>query len=237
MDSTTKLSLPLVAAAQAQKHVTVNEALARLDAAFQLSVKAADIATPPSAFEDGDAYLVPVGGVNEWSGQDDKLAFALNGGWEFLTPVIGWQVWVSDRGERLTFEGTNWVGNVLASSPNGAAFRAEVVESDIVIAGGGAAELTGFLIPSNTSVVAVTGRVLSAITGSLSDWSLGIEGSETRYGSGLGLGTGSWLRGLTGQPVAYYSATQLKLSANGGDFTGGEVRLAVHLMRFDLPSA
>lgn len=237
MTSTTKLDLPLVAPAQAQKHVTVNEALARLDAAFQLSVVSADVATPPPAVAEGDAYLVPAGGTDNWIGQDGNLAFALNGGWEFLVPVTGWQVWVVDQGERLTFDGTDWVGNVLASTAHGAAFRAEVVEFDFALMGGGSEELTGFVIPANTSVLAVTGRVLTTISGTLTDWSLGVEGSETRYGTGLGLGAGSWLRGLTGQPVAYYSATQLKLTASGGDFAAGEVRLAVHLLRFDLPGA
>ena len=37
MASTAQLALPLVAPAQAQKHVTVNEALARLDAAAQFA--------------------------------------------------------------------------------------------------------------------------------------------------------------------------------------------------------
>ncbi len=237
MDNTTKLGLPLVAAAQAQKHVTVNEALARLDAAFQLSVKSAETTTPPTLAEEGDAYLVPPASVNDWAGQDGALAFSLNGGWEFLPPVPGWQVWVEDQGQRLTFDGSDWIGSVLASTIHGAAFRAEVVETDFTLAGGGAEEQTGFVIPANTSVFAVTGRVLTAFTGTLTDWSLGVDSSETRYGSGLGLGAGSWLRGLTGQPVTYYSATQLKLTANGGDFAGGAVRLAVHLMRFDLPSS
>lgn len=236
MDSTTKLGLPLVAAAQAQKHVTVNEALTRLDAAFQLSVASATTSTPPTIFQEGDAYLVPVGGVNAWDGQDGYLAFAVNGGWDFLSPVVGWQIWVSDQALRLTFDGSDWLENVLASSPAGAAMRAEVVEIDHTLLGGAAQEQTSYVIPGQCSVFAVTGRVLTAITGTLSDWSLGVDSSETRYGSGLGLGTGSWLRGLTGQPVTYYNATQLKLTANGGDFAGGEVRLAVHLLRFELPS-
>jgi hypothetical protein len=39
MANTTSLMLPLMAAAQAQKHVTYNEAILRLDAMVQLSVK------------------------------------------------------------------------------------------------------------------------------------------------------------------------------------------------------
>ena len=38
MAETAKLTLPLLEAAQAQKHVTVNEALVRLDAAAHLTL-------------------------------------------------------------------------------------------------------------------------------------------------------------------------------------------------------
>ena len=113
--------------------------------------------------------------------------------------------------------------------------RAEIVEVDFQLAGGGSSEETDVLVPAQASVWGVTGRVLQPITGTLTDWSLGVVAEPSRYGTGLGLGAGSWLRGITGQPVTYYAATRLQLTANGGDFTGGEVRLAIHMMRFELP--
>ncbi len=235
MSETTKLKLPFIAPAQAQKHVTVNEALARLDVAVQMNVESRTLGTPPLVVIEGESYLVPFGAVNAWDGQDGQIASYLNGGWQFFEPLGGWQLWIEDEATRLTFDGVNWVENLLAMSGSKAAMRAEIVETDLVLSGGGSVELSGFLIPANTSVLAITGRVLSAFTGGLSDWSLGVEGAETRYGSGIGLGQGSWLRGITGHPITYYSPTQLKLSANGGDFGGGTVRLAVHLLQFDLP--
>ena len=39
MADTTNLTLPLLAASQAQKHVTVNEALTRLDGMVQLTLR------------------------------------------------------------------------------------------------------------------------------------------------------------------------------------------------------
>ena len=47
MDQTPNLELPFIMAAQAQKHITHNEALRILDALVQLSVVARDLATPP----------------------------------------------------------------------------------------------------------------------------------------------------------------------------------------------
>ena len=47
MGETANLGLPLLQPAQAQKHVTVNEALVRLDAALHLSLLSISTATPP----------------------------------------------------------------------------------------------------------------------------------------------------------------------------------------------
>ncbi len=237
MTETAKIKLPLIASAQAQKHVTVNEALARVDAVTQMSVESRTLPTPPFVVSEGESYLIAAGATDAWVGQEGKLASFLNGSWIFLDPLFGWQVWVGDEMVRLTFDGVNWIENLLAASVNRAALRAEVVETDITLVGGSGSEDTPFVIPAHTSVLAVTGRVLTGITGGLSDWSLGVDGAETRYGSGLGLAVGSWLRGVTGQPVAYYSPTALRLTANGGNFAAGTVRLAVHLMQFDIPDA
>ena len=49
MTNTPNLSLPYLATAQAQKHVTVNEALSQLDGLVQLSVLDRDLASPPGS--------------------------------------------------------------------------------------------------------------------------------------------------------------------------------------------
>jgi len=54
MASSPNLVLPFIEAAQAQKHVTHNEALRVLDAAVQLSVLDRDLTAPPSNPSDGD---------------------------------------------------------------------------------------------------------------------------------------------------------------------------------------
>ena len=53
MSNTTKLILPLIEAAQAQKHVTHNEALFTLDTVVQLSVADRDLPAPPGGPADG----------------------------------------------------------------------------------------------------------------------------------------------------------------------------------------
>ncbi len=227
-DSTVNLGLPLVAAAQAQKHVTVNEAFARLDALGRLRLESIDLAQPPDPVPDGSAWAVPAGAVNAWAGQEGKLALGLNGGWTFLPPWAGMRVWIADRSEAAIWDGSQWVLGAATLSAHGAVTIERIVEFEHVITAG-ASNQTSVVIPSGTQVIGVTGRVIEAITGSLGAWSLGVSGGVDRYGSGLGLAVGSWVRGLTSSPLTYWADTPLELTAEGGSFAGGRVRLAIHL--------
>ncbi len=68
--NSTNLTLPYLEAAQAQKHVTVNEALRLLDGLVQLAVLDRYLTTPPASPADGDRYIVASGAVGAWSGWD-----------------------------------------------------------------------------------------------------------------------------------------------------------------------
>jgi hypothetical protein len=235
MAKTAQLNLPLVMPAQAQKHVTVNEALARLDALAQLRVVSSQLTAAPANASDGESYLVPGDAGGAWGGQAGKIAIWSNGGWIFVTPRIGWRAWDESRLAYRTFDGTDWIADALAISPSGAATLARVVETDHSIEAGGS-NLTPALIPAQTQVIGVSGRVLEAITGpGLSGWQLGVPGSNNRYGSGLGTDRFSYVTGLSGQPVTYYEPTRLKLTAEGGTFAEGRVRLALHLLQIVPP--
>ena len=54
-----------------------------------------------------------------------------------------------------------------------------------------------------------------------------MSGTLDQFGSGLAIGAGSSNDGLIG-PTAFYSATSLIVTAAGGSFTGGAVRLSIH---------
>ncbi len=234
MSTTANLGLPLLQAAQAQKHVTVNDALIRLDGTVQLVLLSVDLTAPPAAVAEGACYGVAAGGVNEWAGHDGEIAIRANGGWVFVPPQRGWAAYVADRSTRALHDGSGWVFGALALSPNAAATRHEVIEIDHVLSAGATDTLPAAL-PAGTVVLGVTGRVTTAISGTLTSWRIGVPGSDNRYGSGLGLAQGSFLRGLTSSPLAYYSNTDLLLTGEGGDFAAGGLRLAVHLWRLDIP--
>lgn len=105
-----RLALPLVQAAQAQKHVTVNEALMRLDLAAQLVAEAMDTAAPPVAPADGALWGVAAGATGDWSGRDGTLAAQVNGGWVYLTPAAGWRLYDKATGRVLVHDGSAWQG-------------------------------------------------------------------------------------------------------------------------------
>ncbi len=237
MARTAQLDLPLVLPAQAQKHVTVNEALARLDAITQLRIVSAGRATPPAAAVDGEAYLLPSGASDAWAGHAGKIALRSNGGWVFVTPKAGWRAWDAGAKAYLTCHGAGWVTDAFAVSPGGAGTQLRVVEFDHAITVG-ASNQTTVPIPAQAQVIGVSGRVIGALTGpGLTGWRVGITGSDNRYGSGLGVAVNSYLRGLSGSPVTYYSPTPLLLTAEGGAFAGGIVRLALHLVELEPPQA
>ncbi|MEM9011821.1 MAG: DUF2793 domain-containing protein [Pseudomonadota bacterium] len=237
MFETYQLGLPLVQPAQAQKHVTVNEAIARLDALAQLRVVAADLTTPPVTALDGESYLVGAGAGETWQGRDRQVAIFSNGGWVFATPKMGWRAWDEARATTLTFDGTAWIENAIAVSVSGAATRNRVVELTHTLSAG-ASSVTTAVIPSHASVVGVTARVLTAISGAgVGSWSLGVPGAVDRYGSGLGLAAGSFALGISGTPVTYYAPTELQITADAGSFDGGVLSLAVHCTELLPPRA
>lgn len=234
MSETAKLGLPLVQPAQAQKHVTVNDAFQRLDAFAQISISTAGAATPPPTPGEGELHAVGTGATADWSGHDGKLALFLNGGWLFLQPNVGWRGWRLDAGSAVSYDGADWVEGGGAFTQNGAGFVHRSIEIDHAISAGATTDVTGF-IPSNSMVYGVTGRVLADIGGAAS-FEIGVAGSSNRYGSGIGVSTWSWARGLTSNPLAYFTATDLVLTATGGTFDGtGTFRLAVHFAELTLP--
>jgi hypothetical protein len=110
MANSTQLAMPYLEAAQAQKHVTHNEALRVLDAVVMLAVLDRDLATPPGSPVEGDRYLVASGATDAWSGKDGKIAAWQDDAWSFHAAREGWRLWVADEDILLVFDGASWTG-------------------------------------------------------------------------------------------------------------------------------
>lgn len=101
------LSLPFITAAQAQKHVTHNEALLRLDRLVQLSVDAvAD--SPPEAPAPATRVIVSQTPSGSFDGKAGQIASFSNDDWSFELPKDGWRAFIISQNSLLVFSGGTW---------------------------------------------------------------------------------------------------------------------------------
>ena len=240
--TTPNLALPLLAAAQAQKHVTVNEALSRLDGLVQLSVISSTQTAPPATPAEGDRYIVAAGATGAWAGWDDSIALFSGGAWLRLIPKAGWRVWDQAGTQTRIYSGAGWstpttpvlADMTLAEAPSGAAIGVHVVE-ELLTGLSGASVTSTIAIPDRAIVLAVSTRTITAITGATS-YDCGIAGTPAKFGGSLGVAAGSTNVGAIG-PQAFYAPTPIVLTANGGSFTGGDVRIAIQYLLPTAPAA
>ncbi|MGA0561216.1 DUF2793 domain-containing protein [Ancylobacter sp. VNQ12] len=227
-ETTPLLALPLIASAQAQKHVTHNEALARLDALAQLAVQDRHRTLPPGAPMAGDRHLVAAGASGDWAGQDGRIAL-YEDGWTFLSPRAGWRVFVADERATLVHTGAGW-SDLLAGTQSGGAVTLRALEEELVLAGASVAST--ILIPDRAICLGVASRTVTAVTGA-SAYEVGIAGETAKFGGLLSVAAGAANIGVIG-PQAFYADTPLRVTALGGAFTGGRVRLALFLLAFSI---
>ncbi|MFB2550046.1 DUF2793 domain-containing protein [Ensifer soli] len=106
-ETTVNLALPYILPSQAQKHVTHNEALQRIDAVAQLAV-VASLDAPPSDPAEGSVFSVATGATGLWNGKDGRLAFRQDGAWVFLLPRAGWRGWFLSEERLKVHDGADW---------------------------------------------------------------------------------------------------------------------------------
>lgn len=110
-DLSTKLQMPFLAAGQAQKHVTVNESLLRLDALVQCAVESRTTSAEPATPSNGQLYILPGGKTGAaWGAMSNgALAYYRDGAWEAITPLEGFFAYVKDADVFVRFDGAQWV--------------------------------------------------------------------------------------------------------------------------------
>lgn len=115
MATTTNLALTLLEASQAQKEVTINEALMCLDAMIGSAVTSRSISTPPGSPATGVVYIVGASPTGAWAGQANKLAY-FDQVWRFITPLSGARAWVRDELRDYQYNGSAWQAVTLGGS-------------------------------------------------------------------------------------------------------------------------
>lgn len=114
MVTTKNLGISLLEQSQAQKEVTINQAINRIDAILNTGAKSRSLATPPSSPATGDLYIVASSPTGDWVGQAGKLAY-FDVIWRFISPNLGLTLWVNDESVTVTHNGSVWLTNAVAT--------------------------------------------------------------------------------------------------------------------------
>ena len=160
MADTPNLVLPFLAANQSQKHVTVNEALRRLDALVQVTVQSAVLATPPGSPTEGQRWIVPPSPTGAWAGQSGRVAAWQDGAWAFYAPLDGWTAVDLSTDTLLMFNaGTGTWAGIITGIFSDAAFTLQddidpTKQARFQIAGFTGGSLRIFSLPDATTTLA-----------------------------------------------------------------------------------
>ncbi len=116
-DLSSRLGLPFLHSGQAQKEVSHNEALKRLDFLVQPIVQALAPAVIPPTPVEGQCWIVGSGASGLWSGHDAHLACWSDGGWRFAAPFEAMTCWSVADGCFVQFGTSGWIkGEISARS-------------------------------------------------------------------------------------------------------------------------
>jgi hypothetical protein len=110
MPETARHKLPLLAVSQAQKEITHNEALIRIDALLD-AVAQAELATPPvlTDADIGKCWLIGASPSGDWAGKHRQLAVWIGGSWRFCSPAEGMQLRLQSSGTDRVYSAGSWV--------------------------------------------------------------------------------------------------------------------------------
>jgi hypothetical protein len=105
---TSRHLLPLLASGQAQKEITHNEAIARIDGMMHGTIVSRNLSAPPASPIAGQLWLVASGASSDWAGQSGNLALWTEGGWRFTQPIEGMLFW--SKADQLFgwYDGLDW---------------------------------------------------------------------------------------------------------------------------------
>jgi hypothetical protein len=232
MTDTPRLALPAIEAAQAQKHVTHNEALILLDALTHLAVESRTLSAPSGSPGEGSSYIPVSGAEGAWSGWDGQIALYSSGGWIRITPAPGMKAWVKAERLTVTYEDGIWRDGI-ALTAHGGRVTLRAKEEELILSGAFTETSDAAFIPDRAVVLGVASRTTLSIAGAAS-YGVGINSNFTQFGDMLGIAFGSTNNGVIG-PTAFYTNTRVRVTANGGSFTAGKVRLIVYFLEMSVP--
>lgn len=96
---------------QAQKELTANQALLRLDAIANCGAISMTDTAPPGAPVNGDVYIIASAGASgDWAGRENAVTYYHeNEGWAFMSPPEGMTLWVNSEDALYSWNGSAWI--------------------------------------------------------------------------------------------------------------------------------
>lgn len=110
MTITSHINITLLEQGQAQKEITVNEALQKIDAILNIGAVSIGDTTPPVSPSNGDVYIVGNSATGDWSGYDNNIAY-FETIWKFISPNEGMSLWVNDEDKIYSWDNSAWVNS------------------------------------------------------------------------------------------------------------------------------
>jgi hypothetical protein len=109
MTTSNRLGITEMAETQNNRSVTVNEAIAILEAGAALfgCVSVGDT-SPPGSPAEGDQYVLGSSPTGAWSGKAKYIANFFNGAWQFIPPLPGAQAYAADEDAYYYYDGSAW---------------------------------------------------------------------------------------------------------------------------------
>ncbi len=107
-DQTSRLSLPLLHIAQAQKEMRHNEALTLIDLLLHGCVEGVAQDTPPATAQPGQCWIIGTSPEGAWAGKAGQVAGMTEGGWRFVRPREGLSLWWVGGETTQVFRGGAW---------------------------------------------------------------------------------------------------------------------------------
>ena len=116
METTNRLSLPLIVPGQAQKELFHNEALLTLDSLVAGAVEDLPANDPPQSPTEGQCFLVGDAPSGDWSEYPGHVAAWSSAGWRFIAPCPGMALLVKSSGLTAVYGASGWEVGALRAS-------------------------------------------------------------------------------------------------------------------------
>ncbi|OBQ58031.1 DUF2793 domain-containing protein [Mesorhizobium loti] len=109
MTTSNRLGITELAETQSNRSVTVNEAIAKLEAGATCfaAISIGDTA-PPGSPAEGDLYVLGASPTGAWSGQGKNVAVYYNAAWFFLPAIEGALAYAQDDNAYYFYSGSAW---------------------------------------------------------------------------------------------------------------------------------